>query len=393
MRNAFAAIITTSILATSVTSADSLPSFQGLGVLSGGNNSWAYGVSGDGTTVVGCSQSTPGPQAFRWTADEGMIGLGDLPGGGHTSRGTRVSTDGSVVVGNAWYQGECTRTHAFRWTAAEGVVDLGTFVGPCGQSFGLGVSADGSVVVGSSETESYSAPFRWTGEEGMVTLSGIGRGGGGDVSADGRVVVGNRPHGAGSEAFLWTEETGPVGLGDLPGAGFFSFAYAVSSDGRVVVGESDSSGGGEAFRWTEGNGMVGLGFLWYDIPGWGCTEAWDTNTDGSVVVGYGVIDIYGTHGAFVWDEEHGMRNLQDVLQDECGLDLTGWHLLEATGVSDDGLTIVGYGDGPAGRREAWIVHIPEPSCLILAVVAAFLVCGSRKGESPCPRIRADSSST
>jgi len=38
-------------------------------------------VSGDGSVVVGYSRSALGPvgEAFRWTAAEGMVGLGGLP--------------------------------------------------------------------------------------------------------------------------------------------------------------------------------------------------------------------------------------------------------------------------------------------------------------------------
>lgn len=42
-------------------------------------------VSANGRVVVGVSQSASGPQAFRWTAETGMVGLGDLPGGGFGS--------------------------------------------------------------------------------------------------------------------------------------------------------------------------------------------------------------------------------------------------------------------------------------------------------------------
>ena len=56
-------------------------SFTGLGDLTGGSfQSRAYGVSSDGSVVVGGSSSTSGTEAFRWTSS-GMVGLGDLPGG------------------------------------------------------------------------------------------------------------------------------------------------------------------------------------------------------------------------------------------------------------------------------------------------------------------------
>ena len=55
-----------------------------------------------------------------------------------------------------------------------------------------------------------------------------------------------------------------------------------------------------------------------------------------------------------------MQPLKQVLIDQ-GIDLTGWDLVSARGVSDDGLTIVGFGTNPLGNTEAWIATIPEPT--------------------------------
>ncbi|HSJ98753.1 MAG TPA: hypothetical protein VLC53_16880, partial [Myxococcota bacterium] len=55
--------------------------FRGLGNLPGGNWSSAADVSSDGSVVVGWSMVAGAKEAFRWTAAEGMVGLGDLPGG------------------------------------------------------------------------------------------------------------------------------------------------------------------------------------------------------------------------------------------------------------------------------------------------------------------------
>ena len=58
-------------------------SFQGLGDLPGGVfSSSAGGVSADGSVVVGSGTSANGYEAFRWTQATGMVGLGDLSGGG-----------------------------------------------------------------------------------------------------------------------------------------------------------------------------------------------------------------------------------------------------------------------------------------------------------------------
>jgi probable HAF family extracellular repeat protein len=54
----------------------------GLGFVPGYNNS-TQGVNADGSVVIGVAQNSVGgpPQAFRWTAASGMVGLGFMPGG------------------------------------------------------------------------------------------------------------------------------------------------------------------------------------------------------------------------------------------------------------------------------------------------------------------------
>jgi len=89
-------------------------SFQGLGYLPGEIFSSSTGVSADGSVVVGLGIEV----AFRWTDLGGMIGLGDLPGGGFESRANGVSPDGSVVVG---FSVSANGGEAFRWT------DLGRY--------------------------------------------------------------------------------------------------------------------------------------------------------------------------------------------------------------------------------------------------------------------------
>jgi hypothetical protein len=63
-----------------------------------------------------------------------------------------------------------------------------------------------------------------------------------------------------------------------------------------------------------------------------------------------------------------MRQLDDVLRG-LGLDLGDWTLTSATGISADGLTIVGSGQHPFhnGVNEAWIAVIPEPGTGLLVM--------------------------
>ena len=59
-----------------------------------------------------------------------------------------------------------------------------------------------------------------------------------------------------------------------------------------------------------------------------------------------------------------MRSLHELLANNYGLDLTGWQLGPARGISSDGATIVGYGINPAGMTEAWIASLKPPSLAI-----------------------------
>jgi probable HAF family extracellular repeat protein len=323
--------------------------FMGLGDLAPGGYYFAGPVSADGSTVLGRIIYPPVAEAFLWTAEGGIVGLGDLPGGSFSSSPRAVSADGSVVVG---VSSGSAGQESFRWTSSSGMVGLGDFEGGDFHGSALDVSADGSVVVGWSWGSAGQEAFRWTSGSGMV---GLGDFEGGPffsyargVSADGSVVVGSSKSATGMEAYRWTADSGMVGLG------FRSAALAVSSDGStVVVVVAD-----QPFLWTADGGMVSLGSL----PGAINSQPMAISGDGSVVVGYSASAL--GKEAFLWDADHGMRVLQDVLANDYGLDLTGWSLEGASGISDDGLTIVGGGVSPSGKREAWIATIPEPTTAV-----------------------------
>lgn len=194
------------------------------------------------------------------------------------------------------------------------------------------------------------------------------------MSADGSVIVGTSYSASGMEAFRWTQAGGMVGLGDLTGGGFSSGASDVSADGSVIVGVSDSAFGKEAFLWTLGGGMVGLG----DLAGSVFENiATGVSADGSVVVGGDAMNPgFLLTEAFIWDSTNGMRSLKSMLQNDYGLNMTGWTLEKATGVSADGKVIVGIGLNPDGDLEAWVANlsVPEPSTFLM--LFTLVACGA-----------------
>ncbi len=347
-------------------SALAAPIFQGLGDLPGGaffSEVFLFGdaISDDGSVVVGRSKSSGGFEAFIWTSGGGMVGLG-----GGTTRAHSVSGDGSVVVGTIG------GAEAFRWTSGTGVVGLGDLSGGIFDSQAHATTFDGSIIVGVGNSDHGSTfgfeAFRWTSGTGMVGLGDLPGGNQSEafgISGDGSVIVGIGAAIPGmAEAFRWTSGGGMVGLGDLPGGGFQSLAFHLSADGSVIVGEGNSDFGQEAFLWTESGGMMGLG----DLSGGSFfSQAFGVSGNGSIVVGMSATDL-GLE-AFIWDSVNGMRLLQDVLVADSGLDLTGWLLTSARGISIDGLTISGNGINPDGNTEAWVaslaVTVPEPSTLTI----------------------------
>ncbi|MPZ54461.1 MAG: hypothetical protein GEU79_17325 [Acidimicrobiia bacterium] len=325
------------------------PSFTGVGDLPQDTMfaSRIRGFSGDGSNAVGRSSSGPW-EAMRWQNGE-MIGLGDLPGGGEQSESNDASYDGDVVVGYATT--DETGTAAFRWEDGT-MTPLGNLGGTPLQSFANGVSHDGSVVVGATSSPDGLQAFRW--ESGTMTALGDLEGGSvsstaNAVSADGTVVAGRGAAADGSMAFRW--ENGTFEAGDLPGGSTFADAQGISANGEVVVGYSSGENGIEAFRWEDGT-ITGLG----NFPGEdGISFARDASGDGSVIVGYGTADV---RRAAIWTEGEGMRQVQTMLTEDLGLDLTGWTLVEVNGVSDDGAVITGSGRSVNGN-EGWVATIGD----------------------------------
>jgi probable HAF family extracellular repeat protein len=112
-------------------------------------------ISRDGTTIVGAALDAQGNKnAAVWQGGTNWKVLGGVPGGVPQglvlSAGYGVSGDGSVVVGIANLpssQQFGSQFHGFRWQASTGMVDLGALQ-QGGNTSGLAIAADGSTIVG-----------------------------------------------------------------------------------------------------------------------------------------------------------------------------------------------------------------------------------------------------
>jgi probable HAF family extracellular repeat protein len=353
------------------------PAFHGMGDLSGGSvGSVATAVSTDATTVVGHAEGSSGTQAVRWTEAGGLQGLGQPAAEAPFSRANGVSANGAVIVGTA---ATSNGGRAFRWTSGGGYTFLGIFT--CflcdGAATGDGVSGNGQVVVGSGlEYPFLGSPHvnaaRWpNGGTGINNLGDLPGGGDAGVAQDatttGSVIVGETDASAGPTGFWWNGSM--HGLPGLPGAVYRTGALGISDDGTTIVGEANSSTTGTNFpepvRWTGTNyaTIQKLGALPGQTSARG--QAIDVSPDGSLIVGT-TRDLQGNDVAFLWDAANGMRSLALVLEEEYGLDLGGWQLESANGISGvdaaGEFTVVGSGTNPSGDSEGFIAILSPTAC-------------------------------
>ncbi|PWB69849.1 MAG: hypothetical protein C3F15_14490 [Holophagae bacterium] len=234
-----------------------------------GTGDWLYtfkaAVSDDGSTIASTFIDTGNNvvSAARWTQAGGWTFLGCLPGVPPTpdnppqcSTGYDISGDGSTVVGLAWH-GDTYRAEAFRWTATEGMVGLGQPTGASSRA--SAISSDGSVIGGFFEHETWGMrrPVRWVnGGAPDLFIDPYTMGEVSAVSTDGTLLAGEAllldsggfpiPPWTVTKAFLWSEVPGFQYV--LPIEDFDPFMTEQNaggngvSDGGIVVGWSGSMG-------------------------------------------------------------------------------------------------------------------------------------------------------
>lgn len=211
--------------------------FEPLVPVAGETGTSARAASYDGS-VVGGESLNSFPRAVIWTAPTSPDPLG-IP---IESSVYGVSADGLVAVGGAQ-----RANVAFRWSEADGIIDLGDLPGGYTSAAAQATSGNGSIVVGKSSSAAGWAAFRWTADTGMLGLGDLAGGNFGssayDITRSGDVIVGTGSDSRGQQAVLWTA-AGVQAIFDLlvaqgvmlPDGWRLTNAKAISDDGLAIVG-------------------------------------------------------------------------------------------------------------------------------------------------------------
>jgi len=352
------------------------------------------GISGDGNVLFGARLTgTVGYRPFLWVEGSGLTLLPDPDANTRVRAVSAVSSDGHYAVlngtrdissGQPNVTGSVSIESAYRWTAAGGYQSLGQF-GPepvftPGVDIqwgiaGRAISGDGSIIAGDVFDRR-----------------------GADLFAD-----------RGVGAFRWTEAGGLQRLPFLSDAplGLAIERYAqvngISRDGSTIVGASKGADGLIQAAYWRGSTITGLGFIPGTTPGSAETVARAASADGSVIVG-GYYNSSADRQAWRWSFGTGMQSLNEIAR-LAGLDLNGFSLTDAVGVSDNGQYITGNADN-AGTLESFgfvlqlaqvtqsrlIVIIRLPGVTLQSVVNQSFqtnVRGTLNGESVFSRSFAD----
>jgi len=346
------------ILGTAIANAQ--PSFQTIGTLQTSANtvSYAFGVSQDGTYVVGDSNSIGGTDAIRWSAAGGLESIPRLP---NTSNyyAFDVSSDGSYVLGQ---YGQ----HGFVWSESFGTVAVGDLPGGTVRSVMTSIGDDGTAVGTSSfgfapNGSPLNRAIRWTPSGGIEALPLPGAN---DLLSNSQANVA-LPDGrifgrSASGAWLYDERNGTFEM--LPDA---DGMIRANPDGTFFGGQDSLGGGARAAYWTRDEGLTFLpvmdGHVFSNFRG--------MSDDGSVITGISI----GQSDAqrVVWLNRGAPIRVIDYAT-SLGLDMEGWVISDVFDVSADGSTIVGsarHVSWESGHLEGFVLTIPAPASA--GVLAAF----------------------
>lgn len=352
----------------------------GLGHLNATDRTSGTAISDDGNFVTGFSANSVGLPVYtplRWSIS-GAPTLQQLafPAGWASAQPTGISSNGSVVSG--WRQ-QGSEFPGFRWAQGTGSAALSNPAG-WSQVRTRDVSPDGSTVAGSASISGVGfRAVRWVGTNpGSPLPLPAGYTGSSAATFDnlGRLFGSARDSGGVDRMVRWTGDTMEVLASFGSNVNLISGPFKASADGTTIAGltshQTINPPRDDGWVWTAALGFTPIPVL----PGLYTTHITDISADGSIVLGVNFDAGVTTQAPFVWTRDRGTLPLAQFLT-EAGVDLAGWTIGSATGISADGTKIVGTGLSPAGRAEAFVAIIPAPTTA-LALGGGALLASSRR---------------
>ena len=290
-------------------------------------------------------------QSFYNIADAAWTVIGSFGYNADNARsaGYNISNDGSTIVGGAYtlkVPGEPgIPYHATAWTAADGLIDLGSLYASTNRSTRANaVNGDGSVVVG---WQDFNGPWK----------SAVWRkDANGDYLPNVYLLI--DPNGDPNDEFNQLGE-----------------AQAVSVDGNWIAGNGDYANNNDPWRWSEATGYQSLGTLSPGASG----HVTGMSADGSMIIGFFVIDPWTPNIPFIWTETGGMVEFNSFITETLGYTMDASPIWTANAISANGKFITGWGYdptiGPWGDLFTYRVELPSVPTNDGCVDATALACG------------------
>jgi probable HAF family extracellular repeat protein len=317
--------------------------------VSGGEDGITFvnALTPDGRVAVGTTRSTSQINGFVWSKATGTVAIPN-PAGAVSGSAFGVSTDGTVVVGTS-EMGDGS-TVAWKWTSGGLPEVLPT---PAGfvRAGAKAVSGDGRIAVGYVETSDgdQSSVYWRDGEAPVVFFDGTANA----ITRDGAQIVGNFMMDDGrTVAYKWSGPGYFTNYTTVNPDVYLSLGLAVSADGRVIVGAMPWDGEDTPMMFSPETGVV-------QINGSIGTDAYSVSADGKFIGGG------APEGGicFYWTPTLGLQNFGRLLGEK-GLidDFNGLGPGTINGVSDDKsvLAVTGYpGGGTEGAPHGFIVELPD----------------------------------
>ena len=283
----------------------------------------AFDINNKGQ-VVGYSNSN----VYIWEKDKGFIVIGGL--GGNSCHGEAINDLGQVVGYSMLSDGS---THTFYWDPVSLTKDLFTGmafdINDQGQIVGIANTLDNKTHAFISDKNGFKLDLGTLGgnTSNAIAINSFGRIAGFADTSDGS-----------SHATSWDSAYNILQKGVNN-----SFAYDLN-DSSMIVGSQNINSVTHAYAWTGDGLQKDLGTL-----GNFSSDAEGINNINQIV---GNLRLSGQlSSAFIWDAEHGMRDLNTLIDPN-----TGWQIQGAWAINDAGYIV---GVGSKGGTSGGILMIPQ----------------------------------